>query len=584
VPGAADAACDASLAAGLRVERHASLVLAREFRTGQPLSLANDAGASQTRAAQTSAAPTSAVATADLCLVKVLVGPGVRGSVDAPSTSAGIGVEVWLPAPSRWNGRVHAFGANGWAGGPAGRTDAIAAPYVAAAAAREGAATSISDAGHSITGTGAFGLTPRGTLNGPLWRDYADRAAHVQAVVTKALAAAYYGRAPHHAYWQGGATGGRQGLALAQLHPRDFDGIVVGNPGVHLVRFMVAGLYPQLVMRDPRSGGTLTREQLDLASNAAIAACDRVGDAHLGYVLDAASCAYDPTRDPDVLCTNEGGHNAGSACLSRAQAAAVNRIWYGMTVDGTAPEPAIDPGWPRFAPNGRPSLPVSPRRWYGLPRGTSLYGAAFTRSGTRGLAHPDGAFDMASTFVALAMEDPTLADPPFAVDAASRWRELSFAGLARAFDRGVAGQRSFGNIDGADPDLRAFARAGGRLLMWHGVADELVPAQGSVVWFERMAARGGGVEAARTFSRFYLVPGVGHGPANGTSNTAAAPPSFTFDQPYELLVRWVEQGDAPEDIVVRSAATGATRPVCPYPRRIAYVGGDPWIAASYACR
>ena len=38
-------------------------------------------------------------------------------AADSPATSAGIGVEVWLPSPSQWNGRVHAFGGNGGAGG-----------------------------------------------------------------------------------------------------------------------------------------------------------------------------------------------------------------------------------------------------------------------------------------------------------------------------------------------------------------------------------------------------------------------------------------------------------------------------------
>jgi len=86
--------------------RSLTVTLVKAFKKGEVLSL-------------TSAAPAgTAVASADVCLVKILVGPGNPGPAGAPSTSSGIGIEVWLPAHANWSERYTAFGGGGPAGGP----------------------------------------------------------------------------------------------------------------------------------------------------------------------------------------------------------------------------------------------------------------------------------------------------------------------------------------------------------------------------------------------------------------------------------------------------------------------------------
>jgi feruloyl esterase len=56
---------------------------------------------------------------ADLCLVKLLVGPGVTAETDSTtrSCSQGIGIEVWLPTQANWNERIRNCGGGGWVGG-----------------------------------------------------------------------------------------------------------------------------------------------------------------------------------------------------------------------------------------------------------------------------------------------------------------------------------------------------------------------------------------------------------------------------------------------------------------------------------
>lgn len=552
------------------------VLLVHAFKTGDPLSLASSPPAN------------TPVASQDVCLVKLLVGPGNPGPADAPSTSPGIGIEIWLPSHERWNERIHVKGGGGWAGGAQSSTTALAgvanssAGAAASTAMLEGAVSATTDTGHRDA-NGAFTVNPDGTINTALWRDFAERGIHEMAVKTKQLTAAYYGRAARYSYFNGFSTGGRQGHKAAQAHPADFDGILAGAPAFNWTKFITAELYPQVVYQRALGGLNLTPAQLDAASNAAIQACDDVGQQDLGYIADPATCTYDPTQDANQLCAGVQG-NGGvlgtattPACLTLAQATALNAIWYGQTVDGTAPAPAQDNGWALH--------PTGNHKWYGLARGTSLLGLAG--------ATP---FPIAADMVAITLQDFTLGLPesrgtPFTNatlgTGANGWRNLSYAQLANAWDRGVELQGPFAGINTDDPDLSAFRARGGKLLMYHGLADTLIMPQGSIQYYHRVADTLGGMAAIQDFYRFYLVPAMAHGFSNGTSNPDANPPLPTNQQLYEALTRWVEQGVAPDTLSARAAADGngpaKSRPLCVYPLAPRYNGGDANQETSYTC-
>jgi len=348
-------------------------------------------------------------------------------------------------------------------------------------------------------------------------------------------------------------------------------------------RFVTAELYPQLVYQRDLNGQPLTKAQLDLVSNAAVHACDLVGGRHMGYILDPSACTYDPTRDAAVLCASSGGTNSTPACVTAAQATAINKIWYGMTVDGSAPAPSVDNGWAAASVG---TFPSGTQRWFGLARGTSLHAAALLPRGINGLASPAGPFQIASDYIALALRNPALAEPSFrnaSGNGRSLWKNLSYAQLSAAYDRGLVLQPSFGNINTDNPDLSAFRKRGGKMLTWHGLADEFIMPQGTVNYYRRVIAQqGGDIAAVQSFYRLYLVPAQGHGTPNGTSNTDANPPTLGLSQMYELLRNWVENGIAPNDVVLHGLG-GKSRPICVYPKKARYTRGDPDIAASYNC-
>jgi len=575
---AAGLACDDTLKEAFKPDADTTVLAVKAFKKDDPLLLSGEPG------------PQTGKALNDLCLVKLLVGPGNPGPADAPSTSAGIGIEVWLPAPANWNKRLHALGGGGWVGGNHASPDIIqdqntGGTSAAMVAALEGAVTAITDTGHSAPGA-SFAMNPDGSINTVLWKDFAERGVQQMAIQSKALATAYYGEAPAYSYWDGFSTGGRQGMKLAQLYPDLFDGNLIGAPVVNWTRFITAELNPQLVYQQDLGGTPPTEAQLDYASNAAIAACDTVGGEHLGYIMDPASCNYDAAADAAILCPASGGTSNSPDCLSTAQATALNKIWYGQTVDGTIPSVAEDNGWADAA-SGK--FLDGKQRWFGFAKGTSLYSRFFSQFGMSGPSSPKGPFPIAAELVALELEDPTLAPEGFVNatgNGASGYKKLTYADLNRAFDRGIELQSQFGDINTDQADLSAAEASGARILHYHGLADDLVPPANSVNYNSRVLAEMGDAERVKAFYRFFQIPGMGHYPFNGTSNPEANPPMPGPTQLYDALVAWVEKGEAPETLTLSSPPGGATsisQPICAYPAKATFASGDPKKAESYSC-
>jgi feruloyl esterase len=154
---------------------------------------------------------------------------------------------------------------------------------------------------------------------------------------------------------------------------------------------------------------------------------------------------------------------------------------------------------------------------------------------------------------------------------------FSFAAFEKLFDEFV--ERYGAVMDTSSPALSSFAKRGGKTIIWHGVADDIIPAAGSVHYVESIR-RALGSRATDTFLRFYLAPGVGHcGGSDGPQPVAL----------FESLMEWVEHGPPP--MRVRSenwdqaGIVTRTRPLCPYPEYARYRGrGSLDDAASFRCQ
>ena len=131
-------------------------------------------------------------------------------------------------------------------------------------------------------------------------------------------------------------------------------------------------------------------------------------------------------------------------------------------------------------------------------------------------------------------------------------------------------------VDASDANLDAFRARGGKLILLHGTVDMAIAPENTVDYANRLLKRYG-KDRLREFTRFYMVPGFGHG-----------------DGPFQMrwdgltaLDRWVDGGAEPVNQIATDSAqatAGRTRPLCEYPTWPRYLGkGDANTAASFLC-
>jgi Tannase and feruloyl esterase len=145
------------------------------------------------------------------------------------------------------------------------------------------------------------------------------------------------------------------------------------------------------------------------------------------------------------------------------------------------------------------------------------------------------------------------------------WSTLTYAGFEQFCQKSV---EQYGAAIGTDnPDLTRFRDHGGKVIIYHGMADQLIPAAGTIDYYKRLQERMGGEKDTAKFARLFLVPGVDHG-----FRGAGVTPTGQM----EALVRWVEEGKAPEKLIgEKRDAKGKvirTRPLFPYPQVAKYKG------------
>ena len=449
------------------------------------------------------------------CRVDGVIAPEIRFQINLPDT---------------WNRRFYMFGNGGYAGETA---DTPPKPLFRDHALAAGFATAWTNTGHDAR---REPLASFATSEAKLV-DYAFRAVHLTVVTGKAMAAAYYGRPAAASYWDGCSTGGRQGLMEAQRFPLDFDGVLAGAPVERFVDSQVVGLWNGLAM----SGSGLTPDKLKTVGAAVSKMCADPS----GLVIDPRRCQFDPARDVRQCAP---GTDDGS-CLTTGQADALKKVYGGVVSHGQPyffgyPVGAEGPGR-SFTGQGR--VESGWDEWLlgrnGAPSRQLLYGEAFLR------------------YFAGPVPDPAATAAGFDFDAGP-----GRLGAARAL------------VDADDPDLSAFRRHGGKLILYHGWADTALTPFMTVDYFERAAAAAG--PEADSFLRLYMVPGMAH--CGGGLATDR------FDL-MTRLVEWVENGAAPGPVEARrlddSGAVDRTRPLCPYPQKAAYNGtGDVNAAGSYTCK
>ena len=414
---------------------------------------------------------------------------------------------------SLWNAKVQNLGGGGLVGNVGGVTAATNAGYVG----------SSTDSGHPASANPNFAVIQEThELNTGLLDDFLNESIKQQYQWALRLAKEYYGTAASRNYWNGCSTGGRQGLALALRHAKDFDGFLTGAPANFHTRLQVATVWPAWVNKDV-AGFTVTNAQMQAANASAIAACDAQDGLADGLIGDARQCKFDARAN---IC-GQPGAPATNCLLNEAQADAVNRVWDG---------PRNDHGkriWFPFGRGANASVLSNPP--FGGPCGSL---------GIFCWSHRDTTFD---------------------------WTPLplsQFDDETQLATRVVAPHSDIISVE-----LDEARKSGARILMWHGETDQLIPWRQSVHYYREAAQRFDGYHRLKPWFRFYVAPGVNH-----CGGGAGPQPQNLFG----VLVDWVENGVAPDSILTQNATHGQ-RPMCLYPQTALYQGGDPKVAASWRC-
>jgi len=136
-----------------------------------------------------------------------------------------------------------------------------------------------------------------------------------------------------------------------------------------------------------------------------------------------------------------------------------------------------------------------------------------------------------------------------------------------------------GLMNALNPDLKAFAAHGGKMIQYHGWADPQIAPGSSVNYYKSVLETMGGSAPVQSFYRLFMVPGMAHcGGGEGTSS---------FDM-LAALQGWVEKGQAPDQIPasrLRDGRVDRTRPLCPFPQVAQYKGaGSTDDAANFVCK
>jgi hypothetical protein len=457
----------------------------------------------------------------------------VAGSIK-PSADSDIRFEVWLPS-ANWNGKFQGIGNGGYAGAISftGLADAV----------RHGYASASTDTGHEDRGESA-----RWALNHPeKVLDFGYRAIHETAVTAKSVIRAFYGDAPKRSYFNSCSNGGRQALMEAQRFPADYDGIIAGAPAnnwTHLLSSAAAGV--NALLGDPAS--YIPAAKLPAIEAAALAQCDGVDGVKDGVIDNPLACTFDPSV---LLCKGE----ESDACLTAPQLTALKVIYGGLK---DAKGRKIFPG---LSPGGE----AEPGGWASWVTGDAPQKSSMFNYGTQFFSNmlynnPDWQF---RTF-----------DPDRDVKAAD-------LRLAR-------------HLNATNPDLTAFQKRGGKLLMYHGWADAAIPAVNAIDYYNSVLVKMGS-DTAGEFLRLYMVPGMEHctgGAGPNVFGQFGTPSGDRFHNIDAALEAWVEQGTAPAEIIATKyhnnndprSGVARTRPLCAWPQVAKYKGtGSTDDAANFVC-
>jgi feruloyl esterase len=405
-------------------------------------------------------------------------------------------------------------------------------------------ATISTDTGHNSTQTDM--RWARG--NEGAQKDWGYRAIDGSTRAAKALLSAYYGQnSLKHSYYSGCSTGGRQGLKQLQLDQSLFDGLLIGAPAWNQTH-MLPWITKLATINPAGSSSSLynNASEYNFIPRQIREVCDSLDGVRDNIISRPDLCNITTVAQNNLTCGAAGAPADG--CLRLEQVDTLIQLYQNYTISNAtgrflnfpAPEPGSEADFSAY-----------------LGPGSTVA--------------PDG-FDW-------------------------QWA-INFLGYQRGYsfsDEMVA------DVEKADPgsatakpeltNWAAFNGRGGKLILYQGLADGLIPPRSTTQYFESVRAAASGTSS--NFARYYQVPGMHHcwgsdydhtkyfapwmfgGIGQQTYATIAQSEAVLGKSETDMLtalMNWVDGQSAPNSIQATTWVSTSTtvfrkRPVCPYPQR-----------------
>lgn len=430
--------------------------------------------------------------------------------------------DIQIQLPVKWQGRYLHLGGGGFDGTIAQTAPASYNVNLLA----DGYVIGASNGGHRA----AQYPGPTFAGNQQLVLGYAYTAIGDTDTVARAVIQAYYGRPASYRYFDGCSNGGKNASVAASKFRQDYDG-VIGGDGVwgHADERVGGGDMAGLTAvwaRVVNVTGTFNLAtfpaKLTALYNAEVAKCDALDGLADGIISNPGKCHFDPA----VLACPAGVNTP--ACLTPTELAAVKTLESDLLLNHEV--------------IGAP---------YGI--GNLVSGLSAVLGGGQALGQG---------FLAMAYNNPA-----FSISSFNLQRDFSFI------------SNQFGRVDDMTGSLFGAARyvsEGGKLIVWSGGEDALVPVAGSIRFVERL--REVVDDRGRDNVRLYTLPGVNH--------CGGGPGADTIDL-LTPISNWVENGIPPQNLIASKLNTAGavtfTRPLCPFPRWAKYTSGNANSASSFTC-
>jgi hypothetical protein len=377
-----------------------------------------------------------------------------------------------------------------------------------------------------------------------------------------------YGEKPKYNYFFGSSQGGREALTVAQRYPADYNGIAANVP---IVNFSTLMLAPELIrIQEKPLANYVPPAKTNAIRAEFMRQCDKLDRLVDGIINNYAACRaiFDRTEAPRnsnpwiaKRCPNNVDPNpadtTANACFTDGQIATLNFVYsrYPFATPLANGVKTFGMWVPNTDPSG--SGLIVPAR-YRSQEGAADNAPNHTQMGALGVT-------------GFLMKD-LKANPLDYVEGGpldARRKEISQI------------------LDSTNPDLSAFYKRGGKLIVAIGTNDTLASPGAQLDYYQSVLDKMGR-KKVDSFARFFVLPQTGHGlsgmnySVDGEGKTIPTAPIPNAFSRLNLLVDWVEKNTAPAKSIVVTAGKRSL-PMCSYPAYPKYVSGPVEEAASFTC-